>query len=95
MEKNIEQYLRDRVREQGGIAYKFTSPGNNGVPDRLILFPGGRAVFVETKAPGKKSRPMQKHQQNRISALGFPVYADIDSKEKVDQLLEEVRQREI
>lgn len=35
-EKEIESYLRDRIRRIGGKAYKFVSPGNNGVPDRLV-----------------------------------------------------------
>lgn len=57
-ESTIEAYLRDRVKELGGKAYKFVSPGNDGVPDRLVCLPGGRAVFVELKAPGKK-RPQK------------------------------------
>lgn len=92
-EKAIEAYLRDRVKALGGIAYKFTSPGNNGVPDRLVLLPGGRVVFVETKAPGKTSTPLQGRQQERIRKLGFTVYRDIDSKLKVDALLKEVMQQ--
>lgn len=89
-EKSIEVYLRDQVKALGGIAYKFTSPGNNGVPDRLVLLPGGRVVFVETKAPGKTSTPLQVRQQERIRKLGFTVYRDIDSLAKVDTLLREV-----
>ena len=61
-EKDIEKYLRDRIREIGGKAYKFVSPGNNGVPDRLVCLPGGRVVFVELKAPGQGPRPVQVHQ---------------------------------
>lgn len=56
LESKIEAYLRQRVKDLGGIAYKFTSPGNSGVPDRLVLLPGNRTVFVELKAPGKKPR---------------------------------------
>ncbi len=87
-EKTIEAYLRDKVKAQGGKAYKFVSPGNDGVPDRLVCLPGGRVFFVETKAPGKTSTPLQQRRQRELRDMGFTVYADIDSKEKVDQILD-------
>lgn len=85
-EKNIEEYLRDQVKAQGGKAYKFVSPGNAGVPDRLILFPSGRIFFVELKAPGKKSTPLQESQQTKIRNMGFTVLV-IDSKQAVDAFI--------
>jgi|HigsolmetaGSP12D_1036236.scaffolds.fasta_scaffold00074_43 hypothetical protein len=86
-ERNIETYLRDRVREVGGWAPKWTSPGNNGVPDRIVFLPGGRVVFVELKAPGKKPTALQLHQHKRLRDLGQLV-AVVDSREKVDSLLQ-------
>ena len=88
-EKKIEEYLRDVVKASGGRAYKFTSPGNDGVPDRLVLLPGGKAVFVELKAPGKKPTVLQELQISRIRQLGFDVRV-IDSKEGAEALLKEV-----
>ena len=85
-EKDIEQYLRDKVKAVGGIAYKFVSLGNRGVPDRLVLLPTGKIAFVELKAPGKKSTALQELQQKRISNLGFKVLV-IDSKTKVDEFI--------
>ncbi len=85
-EKDIEKYLRDEVKKAGGRAYKFVSPGNAGVPDRLALFPGGRVVFVELKVPGKKSTVLQQAQQRQIAKLGFPVFV-VDSKAGVDELI--------
>lgn len=70
-EKVIEAALRDGVKRLGGIAYKFVSPGNVGVPDRLVLWPGGRVQFVELKAPGGRLSPMQVRQIERLRALGF------------------------
>lgn len=86
-ERDIEQYLTRQVRKYGGTAFKFNSEGNAGVPDRLCLFPGGILCFVELKAPGKHSRAIQVYQQNRIRDLGFTVFADIDSKIKVDAVI--------
>lgn len=89
-EKEIETYLRDRVRQIGGIAYKFVSPGNDGVPDRLVCLPGGISVFVELKAPGQHARPLQIHQQGRLKRLGFRVDV-IDSKAQVDDWIGEMQ----
>lgn len=52
-EKQIEQKLVRMAAAKGGVALKFVSPGCDGVPDRLVLFPGGKTGFVELKAPGK------------------------------------------
>lgn len=82
-ESTIEAYLRDRVKELGGKAYKFVSPGNTGVPDRLVCLPGGRVVFVELKAPGKKPTALQLTQQRKLAELGFLVLT-LDSKKKID-----------
>ncbi|ASJ54877.1 nuclease [Brevibacillus formosus] len=82
-ERDIEKYLREQVKATGGQAYKFTSPGNAGVPDRLVLFPGGKIAFAELKAPGKKPTALQLVQCKKIRDLGFPVEI-IDSKAEVD-----------
>lgn len=89
-EASIETYLRQRVRAMGGRAYKFVSPGTRGVPERLVALPGGKLAFVELKAHGQKSRPTQELQQGRLRTLGCRVYADVDSREKVDALLQEM-----
>lgn len=86
-EKDVEVYLRDQVKSKGGKAYKFVSPGNDGVPDRMVCMPGGRIAFVELKAPGKKSTPQQTRRQEELRGLGFTVFADIDSKAAVDNVL--------
>ena len=88
-EATVEAYLRDRVKAQGGVAYKFVSPGTGGVPDRLIVFPGGTVYFRELKAPGKKPTPLQVRQLDKLKALGFDVGV-IDSKEGVDAFIKEV-----
>lgn len=86
-EKDTEKYLREEIKKLGGIAYKFVSPGNTGVPDRLVCLPGGGVVFVELKSEGRQSTAKQKQQQDRLRALGFDVYADVDTKVKVDEIV--------
>ena len=89
-EKDVEKYLRDEIKKVGGIAYKFVSPGNAGVPDRLVLLPDGLIFFVELKAPGKKTRKIQDRQIDRIEKLGFSVWT-IDSKDQVDHFIDIVK----
>ena len=87
-EKLIEQKLVKAVRDSGGLALKLVCPGFNGVPDRLILFMGGKVAFVEVKAPGEKPRPLQEHRIARLRALGFKVYV-VDSIEKINKVVAE------
>lgn len=57
LEKQIETGLRKQVQAMGGLFYKFVSPGNNGVPDRIAVLPGGRIWFIELKSDtGKPAR---------------------------------------
>lgn len=78
-ESLIEKRLVTEVKKAGGIAYKFVSPGKRSVPDRIVLLPGGRLVFVECKAPGKPPRADQTREHKRLRALGFTVVV-LDSK---------------
>ena len=86
LEREIEAYLVRRVAQRGGKAYKFVSPGNAGVPDRLVVLPGGKVFFVECKAPGEKPRPLQVAQISKLERLGCQVFV-IDSKESVDTII--------
>lgn len=86
-EKEVEQYLVKKVKEIGGKAFKFVSPGNAGVPDRMVCLPGGRIVFVELKAPGGKTTALQDLQIKKLYDLGFNVMVT-DNKETIDRLIE-------
>ena len=72
-ERDVEQALVRAVRRSGGLCLKFVSPGWDGAPDRLCLWPGGRAAFVELKAPGKKPRPLQERRLRLLREMGFKV----------------------
>lgn len=88
-EKQIERKLVDKVKAAGGIAPKFVSPGFDGMPDRLLLFPGGRIAFVEVKGPGEKPRVLQMARHRLLSRLGFKVYV-LDDPERIDEIITEV-----
>jgi hypothetical protein len=85
LERTIEGYLVKRVKEAGGVAPKWVSPGMSGVPDRIVFLPGGRILFVEVKAPGKKLRPLQLYVKEQLEALGVD-FRVVDSKEAVNAL---------
>lgn len=72
-ERDVEKILVEEVKNLGGRAYKWTSPGNAGVPDRIVIFPGHRPVFVELKADSGALSALQIVQIKRLRDLGQPV----------------------
>ncbi len=92
-EKQIEQKLVQEVKKRGGICPKFVSPGFAGMPDRLILLPGGRFAFVELKASGQKPRPLQKARHALLQRLGFRVLV-IDEIAQVKTVLDSLNASE-
>lgn len=72
LERELEARLTRRVKSAGGLCLKWNSPGNAGVPDRIVLLPGGRVIFVEMKRPkgGRLSR-LQKWWAKKLIDLGF------------------------
>lgn len=89
-EKFVEQKLVKAVKERGGLAPKFTSPGFDGFPDRIVLLPNGRMAFVEMKAPGQKPRPLQQLRIRQLKALGFRVYV-VDGIEEIGGVLDAIQ----
>jgi hypothetical protein len=89
MEKHIEAYLVRKVKDLGGVAYKFVSPAHRGVSDRVVCLPDGSTWFVELKAPGGRLSPLQKHFQSEMGRMRQK-YACLWSKDHVDGWLNEV-----
>lgn len=86
LESDIEEALKNGVEALGGLCIKLVSPGFAGIPDRLILMPGGMLYFIETKQPGKDLRLLQNVIRLQLLALGFKAYK-IDTMQKVKQFL--------
>lgn len=91
LESKVEQKFRLRVeKELGAKVLKLVSPGNSGVPDRIVLQAKGKIYFVELKQKGKKPRPLQKHVFRQFEELGFPVYV-VDSQEAIAEFIDMVK----
>ncbi len=89
-EKQVEQKLIRAVKDRGGICPKLVSPGFDGMPDRMVLLPGGRLGFVEVKAPGRTARPLQVSRHRLLMGLGFRVYV-LDDPGKIGGILDEIQ----
>lgn len=86
LEKDIEKKLRLMVERHGGLCLKWVCPGWSGVPDRIILLPGGHILFAETKRPkGGKVEKLQQWWRKKLNGLGFKAYI-VWSEEDVEAL---------
>jgi len=83
LERDVEKYLVKRVAGLGGIAYKFTSPSNRGVFDRLVVMPGGVVWFVELKSAKGKLSKLQEIFESNMQELGHKTVV-LHSKDAVD-----------
>lgn len=90
LEKDLENRLREKIKDLGGLAIKFFCPAFTGLPDRIILMKPGRIWFVEMKKPGKKPTPRQRHVHGLLQKLGFIVWV-VDSEILLDEFLIEIQ----
>ena len=72
-ERDVEKTLKREVKNLGGMTYKFVSPGNDGVPDRIIIWPDGHVGFVELKTTTGTLSPIQQVQIDRLRGVGCDV----------------------
>lgn len=89
LEKELEKKFAGEVKAAGGRAFKFVSPGNTGVPDRIAVLPGGKIGFVELKQKGKRPTKLQNQQIKRLKELGCFV-AVLDDDENIGEILENI-----
>ena len=88
-ESSIEAKLVRMVRERGGLCFKFVSPGNPGVPDRIVITPAGRTVYVELKTEVGRLAAIQKWQHEELRKRGADVRT-LKGLEQVKAFVEEV-----
>ena len=93
-ETYFEQKLCKAVRELGCnvLCLKFESPGYAGVPDRIVLLPGGKVLFVELKRPGQHERVRQKYVHDVLRGLGFEVFASVSSLEQINEVVQRCKE---
>nr|DAR13819.1 MAG TPA: Nuclease [Caudoviricetes sp.] len=89
LESEIEKKLVREVRKMGGMAYKFVSPGNTGVPDRIVILPGV-ITFVELKTETGRLSPGQKRQIGKLQDLGMKVVV-LHGMKELEEFLDEIR----
>ena len=90
LEKEVEAYLVREAHRRGWLAVKFIPDQKKGMPDRLLLYPHGRTVWVELKRPkGGRLSPMQKYQHGKLKGLGHDVRI-VATREEVDALIQEI-----
>lgn len=87
-EATIEARLVREVRKLGGLCYKFTSPGNPGVPDRIVILPDGRTIFIELKTEIGRLAKIQQWQLDEMRKRG----ADVRVLKGLDQVMEFVEE---
>lgn len=89
MEAKLENKLRLKVKALGGFAWKWVSPGTTGVPDRIVLMPGGRIYFVEMKWGKNGLSAQQKLVHRLLRGLGMKVYT-IATTQELENFLDEI-----
>ena len=86
LEKQIESKVVKKAKELGFLTYKFSSPSNRGVPDRIFISPHGEVFFIEFKSEKGKITKLQEKTIKDISSYGVGVFI-INSAEVGLQIL--------
>ena len=90
LESETEKWTKKKVIEMGGLFFKFVSPGNDGVPDRIAILPGGRIILVEMKTEKGKTSPVQERQIGRIRGCGCDCRV-IHGRKEAEEFIDEIR----
>ena len=83
----VENYLTKKAAEHDFLCYKFTSPGNRGVPDRIVVG-RGHTVFIELKSATGKLSKLQEITIAKMRDRGADVRV-FNSKQEIDDFFVE------
>lgn len=89
LESAVEKKLKKKIEKLGGLCLKFHPESKSGMPDRLVILPGGQMYWVELKKPGEKARPLQLKRKKQLEALGCKCFI-VDSPESLNAFIKEV-----
>ena len=89
-ERDIEKRFKKAVAKAGGVSYKWSSPGRRGVPDQVVLFPGGKVGFVEIKRPGGQATRLQAYVGEALVELGF-VWVVVSCDNEIDSAIKKIK----
>jgi hypothetical protein len=73
LEKAIERRFVQNMKRLGIVALKLNLSGNVGWPDRMILLPGGRPLFIEFKVATSAPRKIQRNRHKKLKDLGYEI----------------------
>ena len=89
LEKEVEARLRDRIKAAGGASWKFVSPNNRGVSDRIALIQG-RTIYIEVKRDGGKLSTLQRSFMEKVLDNGGE-YALVEGMQGVDDFIKTIK----
>lgn len=87
LESYYERKFNAEVKKAGGLSMKFVSPNFRGVPDRIVIAPGGKILFAELKREGEKLRKLQSYRANQFAKYGVKVHV-IDNEKAIKDFCE-------
>lgn len=83
-ESEIERYFVWAVERMGGRTFKFHSPNQRGVSDRIACLPDGSTWFVELKTKGGRLSDLQRLFAREMTRLNQN-YACMWTTEQIDE----------
>jgi len=90
LESKIEEWLNKQIKNIGGLSFKWVSPSNPGVPDRIYIFPNNQVYFVELKTEIGRLSSIQKWQRERLQQMGVN-YRLVKGMEEARELIKELK----